>query len=131
MPDYLLDSCVLIRHLRRHRPTTQLLSELALQGEMGIATISRVEIVEGMREHEREGTMRLLNSLIPFPLDAAIADLCGEFIRRYRAQGIALDRPDAMIGATAVHHGLCLVTYNPRHFPMPELRLYPDLALAP
>jgi predicted nucleic acid-binding protein len=98
---------------------------------MGLATISRVEIVEGMREHEREGTMRLLDSLIPFPLDTAIADLSGEFIRRYRAKGIALDRSDAIIGATAVHHGLCLVTYNSRHFPMPELRLYQDLSQAP
>ena len=124
MPDYLLDSCVLIRHLRRHQPTTDLLTTLAMEGQVGIATISRLEIVEGMREHERERTMRLLDSLICYPLDAAIADLAGEYIRRYRAKGIILDKPDAIIGATAVHHGLVLVTYNPKHFPMPELQLY-------
>ena len=64
-------------------------------------------------------------------MDTAIADLSGEFIRRYRVKGIVLDRPDAIIGATAVHHGLCLVTYDSRHFPMPELRLYQDLPQAP
>lgn len=127
MPDYLLDSCVLIRHLRRHQPTTDLLSALVLEGRVGIATISRTEIIEGMREHEREPTMRLLDSLHPYPLDAAIADLAGEYIRRYRAQGIILDKPDAIIGATAVSHGLVLVTYNPKHFPMPELRLYEQM----
>jgi predicted nucleic acid-binding protein len=131
VPDYLLDSCVLIRHLRRHQPTTDLLSALALEGQMGIATISRAETVEGMREHERTGTMRLLDSLIPYPLDKTIADLSGELIRRYRAQGTVLDRPDAIIGVTAVRHRLILVTYNSRHFPMPELRLYQGLSEAP
>ena len=131
MADYLLDSCVLIRHLRRHQPTTDLLSELALQSQLGVATIARVEIIEGMREHERPGTMRFLDSFISYPLDTGIADLSGEFIRRYRAEGITLDKPDAIIGATAVHHGLILVTYNSRRFPMPELRLYPELSETP
>ena len=124
MPDHLLDSCVLIRHLRRHKPTTDLVSALILEGQVGIATISRTEIIEGMREHEREATMRLLDSLPAYPLDVSIADMAGEYIRRYRAQGITLDKPDAIIGATAVLHGLVLVTYNRKHFPMPELQLY-------
>ena len=124
MSDYLLDSCVLIRHLRRHQPTTDLVSALVLEGQVGIATISRTEIIEGMRKHEREATMRLLDSLPAYPLDVAIADMAGEYIRRYRAQGITLDKPDAIIGATAVLHDLVLVTYNQKHFPMPELQLY-------
>jgi predicted nucleic acid-binding protein len=131
MPDYLLDSCVLVRHLRRHQSTTELLAALALEGQVGIATISRTEIVEGMREHEREGTTRLLDSLIFYPLDVAIADLAGEYMRRYRAQGVILDKPEAIIGATAVRHDLVLVTYNARHFPMPELRLYQEMPEAP
>ncbi len=127
MPDYLLDSCVLIRHLRHHQPTTDLLAALVMDGQVGIATITRTEIVEGMREHEREVTMRLLDSLLSYPLDDPIADLAGEYIRRYRAKGITLDKPDAIIGATAVHHGLVLVTYNRKHFPMPELRCYGEM----
>jgi predicted nucleic acid-binding protein len=91
---------------------------------MEVATISRIEIIEGVRDHEREGTLRLLDALISYALDTAIADLSSEFIRRYRAQGVTLDKPEAIIGATAVHHDLVLVTYNSIHFPMPELRLY-------
>jgi len=123
VPDYLLDSCVLVRHLRRHQPTTDLIATLVMEGQVGIAAISRTEVVEGMRDHERPDTLRFLNALDCYPLDAAVADLAGELIRRFRAQGITLDKPDAIIGATALHHGLVLVTYNPRHFPMPELRL--------
>ena len=124
MPDYLLDSCVLIRHLRRHGPSTDLLTSRALEGGLGVATISRLEIAEGMREHERTSTMLLLDSLTSYPLTIAIADLASEFIRRYRAQGLSLDKPDAIIAATAVCHDLALLTYNAKHFPMPELKLY-------
>jgi predicted nucleic acid-binding protein len=130
MTDYLLDSGVLIRHLRSHPSTTDLLSKLALEGQLGIATISRVEIIEGMREHERERTLRLLDALTCYPLDIPIADLSGGFIRRYRAEGVTLDKPDAIIAATAVYHGLVLVTYNSKHFPMPELHLYQGLSEA-
>lgn len=131
MPDFLLDSCVLIRHLRRHRLTTELIKALALEGQLGIATISRTEIIEGMRDHERQPTMRLLESLHPWPLDAAVADLAGDYIRQFRSKGITLDKPDAIIGATAVYHNLVLVTFNAKHFPMAELRLYWDLPQAP
>lgn len=127
MPDFLLDSCVLIRHLRSHQPTTNLLASLTLEGGLSIATITRTEIIEGMREHERAATMRLLDSLPAHPLDVAIADRAGEYLRAYRAKGITLDRPDAIIGATAIHHGLVLVTYNPGHFPMPGLRCYSSM----
>ncbi len=124
MPDFLVDSCVLIRHLRRHLPTTELLATLVLEGQVGIATITRTETIEDMRDHEREATLRLLDSMLAYSLDSAIADLAGEYVRRYRSQGVTLDEPDAIIGATSIQHGLMLVTYNPSHFPMPELRLY-------
>ncbi|MBN1579595.1 MAG: type II toxin-antitoxin system VapC family toxin [Anaerolineae bacterium] len=125
MPDFLLDSCVLIRHLRHHQPTTELMIALAMDGRLGIATISRTEIIAGMRDHERQHTMHLIESLHAWPLDAAIADLAGDTIRQFRSQGIVLDKPDAIIGATAMHHNLVLVTYNAKHFPMEKLSLYP------
>lgn len=130
MPDFLLDSGVLIRHLRSHQPTTELLSDLALEGGLGIATITRVEILEGMREHERQSTLHLLDSLRSYSLDVTVADLTGEYIRRYRAQGVTLDKPDAIIAATAVQHGLVLATYNAKHFPMPDLRLFQKMPKA-
>ncbi len=66
-----------------------------------------------------------------FPFTSAIADLTGDLLRQYRAQGMILSKPDAMIGATAIHHNLVLVTYNPQHFPMPEIQLYPNMPAWP
>jgi len=133
MPDYLLDSNVLIQHLRGHQPTTALLTRLALEGQLGIAAISRTEVLAGMRERERGATLRFLNALACYAVDKPVADLAGEWLRRYRQQGVTLDVPDVLIAATARHHDLVLLTYNPRHFPMPELRRYhemPDLSLS-
>jgi len=69
--------------------------------------------------------MRLFESLHAWPLDAAIADLAGDTIRQFQSQGIVLDRLDAIIGATVIHHNLVLVTYNAKHVPMDKLSLYP------
>jgi predicted nucleic acid-binding protein len=45
------------------------------------------------------------------------------------AAGTRLDDADLQIGATALHHGLELVTGNLRHFQrIPELRINPALA---
>lgn len=127
MADYLLDSNVLIQHLRGHAPTTDLLGRLALNGQLGVAAISRTEVLAGMRTHEEGATLHFLNALACYPLDLAVADCAGALIREYRRTGTTLDVPDAVIAATALHHDLVLLTYNPRHFPMPELRRYPTM----
>ncbi len=124
MANYLLDSNVLIQHLRGHIPTTTLLTRLAFEGQLGLAAISRTEVLAGMRPHEHESTLRFLNALACYTLDATTADLAGNLIYRYRRQGVTVDVPDALIAATALGQGLVLLTYNPRHFSMPELHLY-------
>jgi predicted nucleic acid-binding protein len=127
MPDYLLDSNVLIQHLRNHRPTSELLIRLALDGHLGMAAISRTEVLAGMRDHERGMTLHLLDALACYALDREVADCAGELIRQHRQAGTTLDVPDAIIAATALVHDLVLVTYYPRHFPTLELKRYGDM----
>ncbi len=62
--------------------------------------------------------------LLPIPLDNAIADMAGKLIMRYRSQGITLSLPDAAIAATAIRNNLTFVTFNRKHYPMPEIRLF-------
>lgn len=120
MADYLLDTGILIRHLRNRRGYRELLHRLA-QGGNSSSLPYRLEVIQGMRDHEREATFALLDALQTHPLDAPTADLAGEVIRTWRKTGIALGGPDAVIAASALRCGATLVTTNPRHFPMGDL----------
>jgi predicted nucleic acid-binding protein len=121
MPGAVLDTGVLIRHLRNRPGFKALLSRLADEGDLIIASFTRLEVVRGMRDHERDRTLLLLNSLVTHPLDAATADRAGLLIRSALARGRTAAGPDAVIAATALMAGAVLVTTNPRHFVFPEL----------
>ena len=125
MADYLLDSNILILHLRERPEITALLTQWGTEGALYISVATRTEIVAGMRPHEEERTLELLDSLENLPVDEAIADRAGRLIYRYARQGVQLSFADALIAATALEHDLTLATTNPKHFPMPELRLHP------
>ena len=135
MADYLLDTNILILHLRAHplvlRPAllagevATLLTQWGQEGNLCISVVSRTEVLAGMHAHERERTMVLLDSLTSLAIDEAIADRAGSLIYQYVRQGIRLSFPDALIAATALCHGLIVATTNPQHFPMPDLRLNP------
>lgn len=124
MSDYLLDSGILIRHLRDRRGYPELVDRLTDEAEACISAITRLEIVRGMQERERRETFDLLDSLETIPMTSEIADLAGELIRSWRARGAILGDADAVITASALHKNLALVTTNAHHFPMKELTLY-------
>jgi predicted nucleic acid-binding protein len=124
MTDYLLDTNILIRYLRKTEGYDTLLSTLADNDWLCISVITRFEILRGLREHERETTFSLLNSLESLIVNSEIADSAGEFVRTSRARGITLSEADSLIAATALQHQLSLVTTNSKHFPMSDLVVY-------
>jgi predicted nucleic acid-binding protein len=121
MPAYLLDSGILIRHLRNRPGYHVLVKRLNSAGDLYISAFTRVEVLRGMREHERERTFALLDGFATHAIDRATADRAGELLRVWQSRGIILGGPDAIIAASALQVGAALVTTNARHFPMPEL----------
>ncbi len=121
MSDYILDSGILIRHLRNYSGYPELVKHLTDKARVNISAMTRLEIVRGLREPERRGTFALLNSLETIAVTGEIADQAGELIRSWRARGANLGDADAIIAASALQNNLALVTTNSRHFPMPEL----------
>jgi predicted nucleic acid-binding protein len=122
--DHILDSNILIRYLRKTAGYKNLLYEIERKGWMYISVMTRLEVVRGMQERERKDTFDLLDMFETAPMTLEIADLAGELIRSYRGRGIILSDADAIIAATALQHGLVLVTTNAKHFPMPELVIF-------
>ena len=123
MADCLLDSDVVIWHLRGHEPVVRRVVSLSQRGRIGLSVITRAEVIQGMREPEREGTYGFLDACETLPVDRTVADRAGEIVRSYRARGVMIELPDALIGATALEAGIPLYTCNARHFPMSDLDL--------
>ena len=100
----LLDSDVLVDHLRGHR-------RLVIgKDEPHVSAITRAELFAGRPSEERR-IRRLLEPMVGLSVDAAIAERAG----RLRRDG-SIRLPDALIAATALEHRLTLVTRNVRDF---------------
>lgn len=112
MTAYLLDTGLVLRHLRGQRHTVQLLRGLGKQGRLSIASVTRLEVHAGMRPEERYATNKLLARLTTIDLDREIADRAGDMIAASQRAGKTLGVPDAIIAATAIGHQLTLVTLN-------------------
>lgn len=104
MTEYLLDSDVLIDHLRIGRA-------VAVPSERAAySSLTRAELYAGIRVDE--GVVDdLLGVFREIPVDRSVAEEGG---RIRRATGLAL--ADALIAATALVTGRTLVTRNERHF---------------
>jgi predicted nucleic acid-binding protein len=126
MSNYLLDTGIIIRHLRGKKPIVQLLRGLGKQSQLAVASITRLEVRVGMRQDEQFLTSKLLSRFQTYPLDHTIADRAGDFVRWANQNQQALAIPDAIIAATATQHQLTLVTLNTKDFDfLPNLALYP------
>lgn len=83
------------------------------------------------RRHVRNIEERVIPAVTILSFDQATAPVFGQICARLEREGLRLPDADIQIAATAVYHGLELVTGNVRHFErIPELRLNPILAEA-
>lgn len=114
-----IDTAVLIDHLRDHSPAVDLLDATLAQGRPVTASVvSRLELLRGMRSHERRATQGLLDALRWHDVTPTIADRAGALARSYRASHQGIDPLDFLIAATAIELGADLWTLNLKHFPM-------------
>jgi predicted nucleic acid-binding protein len=123
MAEFLLDSDLVIWHLRGRASIVELVLSLARKGRLALSAISRAEVLLGMRDSERDLTLLFLDNCETLPVTTATADRAGEIIRGFRARGVTLSLPDALIGATALLASIPLYTCNPKHYPMTDLDL--------
>ncbi|HEV3071367.1 MAG TPA: type II toxin-antitoxin system VapC family toxin [Solirubrobacteraceae bacterium] len=119
-----LDSDVLIDHLRDAGPGRELVDELSATSGFRITTVTVFELALG-RSYARE----------PAPADALMAAPClqltreaalrgGALLRELRAINAGIEIRDAMQAGICLEVGLPLVTRNVRHFArVPGLRV--------
>jgi hypothetical protein len=114
--DLLLDTNVLIRHLRKRSSVAGFLSQWGQHHELHISVVTRTEILAGMLPREQAVTLELLDALTSVPIDSHIADRAGRMIYDLARRGVQLSFPDALIAGTALELKLAVVTTNTTHF---------------
>ncbi len=117
---YLVDTDWAIDYLHDRANVVRRLEELAPAG-LGLSIISLAKLYEGVfGSYDPEASERVLwNFLHRIQVVPVDDDICRTFAaerRRLRAAGTLISDFDLMIGATAMHHGLTLLTNNRRHF---------------
>ncbi len=124
MNRFLLDSDIIIWHLRGRREITAMLKEIQNFGLPACSALSVLEVQVGVKKGEEEKTDRFLRSLRIFDVNREIANKAAQLIREYKIKGITIDLPDAVIAGTCILHDLILATLNKKHYPIPQLRFH-------
>jgi predicted nucleic acid-binding protein len=124
MNDYLLDTDILIWHLRGRADIVKVVEQFAGKDRLYISAISRTEVVMGMLPKEEMITMEFLSSLSTCSVNKEVADKAGEYIRIFRKKGVIIEIPDALVSATAATNNLVLVTLNLKDYPMEDVKKF-------
>ena len=125
---YLLDTCVLVE-LQRPRGDEQVRGRAAELARMQsyISVISIGELTRGIAlvtgDDVRQRRLRVWIEQLQvrysdqiLPIDLEICHLWGHLTARAAQRGLTIPAADGLIAATALHHGLIVMTRNVRHF---------------
>lgn len=122
----LLDTTVLIDVLRARQNRRLLLGDLVAGGHLlATSAINLAEVYAGMQSGEQTKTEAFLVSLECYPMTATIARRAGALKNASARKGRTLPLADMIVAATALEHGLTLMTDNRKDFSFPELNIYP------
>jgi len=122
-----LDSSVLIAGERREDSVSEILERVEAKcgkTTAALSAVTAVELTHGVYRAKtdsdrkrREGFVEELFQSVPVhPLTLELARLAGRIHGEQAGQGVSIDFPDLIIGATALHLGFDVVTLNVRHF---------------
>jgi len=119
-----LDTGVLIAHLRSLPGVKEYLRRLASQATLLVSAVTVVEIWQGAKPAEFNNTRALFEALTVIPLDEKLAVRAGQLAGELRRSGLTIGLADVVIAATALEAEAPVITTNPKHFqPVPGLEV--------
>lgn len=125
MAKYILDTTLLIDHLRGRNDAQELVDALASEGHrLGVCCVSVAELYSGLGPDEQETASDLTDSLEYFEVSLGAAREAGRYRYESARRGTTLSTSDTLIAATAIEEDAILITDNIKDFPMREIRLF-------
>ncbi len=119
MKNILIDTDILINFLRGREKSKEFLSSVIDDAAVYCSAITIAEIFAGMKEHEREKTEELVDSLNIIDVNREIAEKAGSYKNSIKRQSMELD--DCIVAATAFTKQAVLATGNGKHYPMMDI----------
>jgi len=121
---YLLDTTVLVAHLRGDEEVASFLLDLTSRGHfLCTSCVNVAEIERGVRPKERKGAGALLDRLGFLVTTKEAAVRAGRYQAEFQKRGRTIHLADALVAATARVHGAVLVTDNIADYPMSDIRI--------
>ena len=112
----LLDTSILVDFMRGKTEAISFVESLGRAASLSVVSVA--ELFTGAKRQTEEREIRdLVGDLQVFVVSQPIAERAGAHVKHFAASH-SLALPDALIAATAEHHGLALATLNVKHFPM-------------
>jgi tRNA(fMet)-specific endonuclease VapC len=128
---YLLDSDWIINYLAGNTDAKETLLRID-PDDIGISLVTVAEVYESAYnfanpEAHLEKFRDFHNSFHLLDLNLPIIETFAEVRAHLRRRGELIADFDILLGATALHYDLTLLTYNTRHFArIPHLKMYPQ-----
>ncbi len=110
MIHYLLDTNIVIGILKGDTQTKSILADTSAEiSDYAVSQITRMELLSfpELQQNEEKAITRFLSSIQVIPLCEAVENRTITFRKHFRCK-----LPDAIIAATALHHGLSLITLD-------------------
>lgn len=120
MNKVIVDTDILINFLRGRASAKNYLLSIIEDSIIYCSVLTVAEIHAGMKEHEKEKTNALIESLNIIDVDREIAEKAGHYKRTEKKQSLELD--DCIIAASAFIEGAVLATGNGKHYPMANIQ---------
>ena len=117
----LIDTDIVIDHFHGHAAALEYYTENLAAGEtLAVSVITLTEVMAGLRPGEEERTERLFQLFAIQDVNEPIGRQASLYLRQFR-RSHGLELGDALIAATALHHGAELITRNLKHYPMTDI----------
>jgi hypothetical protein len=119
-----VDSDVLIQVLRGDLDTAAALKRNVESGvPIQITPVAVVEVLAGARPNEEARTRGLLDAFPCVRIDRAVAERAASYLARFSASH-GVEPMDTLVAACASAQGARLWTFNRKHYPMRDLKLF-------
>ena len=116
-PRLLIDTSIIIEHLRKQNRRMSVFYNIVETYDLYISTVVEFELHIGATDlQKRQDVQEILTWCTSLPLTSPIAEQAASIFRELRRTNQLIEIRDILIGATAMNHGLPLMTLNRKLF---------------